>query len=85
MFLILDAYGIPAEIVNTIKVMYTNTSEVVITPDKKIHHQNWSSTGRPSRSFFVQYLLGLCSTQAMDLPLKRRTSSPVTQPKLFQT
>ena len=33
MFPILDAYGIPAEVVNTIKLMYTNTSAVVITPE----------------------------------------------------
>ena len=33
MFQILEAYGIPREIINSIKIMYTNTSATVITPE----------------------------------------------------
>ena len=33
MFKILEAYGIPPEIVEAIRIMYTNTSAIVITPE----------------------------------------------------
>ena len=33
MFLILEAYGIPPQVVNAIQIMYENTSATVLTPE----------------------------------------------------
>ena len=38
MFEILELYGIPSEIINAIKVLYSNTKSTTLTPDGETEH-----------------------------------------------
>ena len=38
MFEILGLYGIPSEIINAIKVLYSNTKSTILTPDGETEH-----------------------------------------------
>ena len=82
MFLILDAYGIPAEIVNAIKVMYTNTSAAVITPEgltEMFTIKTGVLQGDPLAPFLFIICLDYALRQAIDITdgftLKKRMSS----------
>ena len=81
MFLILEAYGIPSEIVSAVKVMYTDTSAVVITPEGLTEFFAINTgvlQGDPLAPFLFIICLDYALRQAIDntdgLTLKRRRS-----------
>ena len=59
MFQILEAYGILPDVFAAIRVMYKNTSAVVLIPEGKTD-QFTTDTRRSTRSFLVYHLFGLC-------------------------
>ena len=58
----LRAYGVPAEIVDAVNMMYTNTTAQVLSPNGDTEFFDifsWSSAGRYSGTIFIHYCLGL--------------------------
>ena len=82
MFKILEAYGIPQEIVDAIKIMYTNTSATVITPEGLTDLFSINTgvlQGDPLAPFLfiicLDYALHKAINQSDGITLKRRMSS----------
>ena len=82
MFQILEAYGIPPDVVSAIRVMYENTSAVVITPEGETEQfaiDTGMLQGDPLAPFLfiicLNYALRSAITDSDGLTLKRRRSS----------
>ena len=82
MFQILEAYGIPPDVVSAIRVMYENTSAVVITPEGETEQfaiDTGVLQGDPLAPFLfiicLDYALRSAITDSDGLTLKRRRSS----------
>ena len=82
MFQILEAYGIPPDVVSAIRVMYENTSAVVITPEGETEQfaiDTGVLQGDPLAPFLfiicLDYALRSAISDADGLTLKRRRSS----------
>ena len=58
----LRAYGVLVKIVDTVNMMYTNTTVKVLSPDRNTQffkNSNWSSQGRYAGIISIHYCLGL--------------------------
>ena len=82
MYQILEAYGIPPDVVAAIRVMYENTSAVVITPEGETEQFSIDTgvlQGDPLAPFIfiicLDYALHSAITDSDGLTLKRRRSS----------
>ena len=82
MYQILEAYGIPPDVVAAIRVMYENTSAVVITPEGETEQFSIDTgvlQGDPLAPFLfiicLDYALRSAITDSDGLTLKRRRSS----------
>ena len=78
MFSILEAYGIPSEIVSSIRVIYTDTSAVVLTPEGLAESFSVNTgvlQGDPLAPFLcLDYALRQAIDTSEGLTLKKRLS-----------